>query len=155
MVIYNQVADEHEVQCPDRETTPAPTPTRYVDGNPKAAEGAKKPSLMSVIPLPALLHLGSTMRLGAEKYGPFNWRKEGQAVSASTYVDAAMRHMGSWWDGESIDPESGASHLAHAMACMAILLDAAETNQLIDDRPPQGPTAELIRKHAETGSLAA
>lgn len=82
------------------------------------------------------------MKLGREKYGPCNWR--GDAVRASVYIDAMFRHLARWWDGESMDPESGASHLAHIAAGCLIVMDAADCDQLIDDRPPGGPAVEVI-----------
>lgn len=124
----------------------------YPDGNPKSAAGAKKPQLHTIPPT-AMLHLAVVMGLGAQKYGAFNWRETG--VAASVYVSAAQRHLLSWFDGESIDPESGASHLAHVMACMAIVLDAMENGTLKDDRPMPGRTAEMVRQFAEAGRFAA
>jgi hypothetical protein len=112
------------------------------DGNPKTAQGALKTPILSVIPSPPLIQIGEVMRLGREKYGPFNWRA--QPITASTYVDAAMRHMMSWWDGETIDPESGESHLAHAAAGLMLLMDAIATGNATDDRPTMGVTADLI-----------
>lgn len=73
------------------------------------------------------------MALGAAKYGPFNWNDK--PIDASTYYSAAMRHLMSWYTGEDRDPESGALHLAHARACLAILIDSQLTCTLIDDRP--------------------
>lgn len=124
--------------------------TTYPDNNPKTGAGLKKPP-MHLIPNPALLHLAVVMGLGAKKYGAYNWREK--TVSSSVYVRAALTHIQQWFDGESIDPESGASHLAHAMACCAILLDAMAVRNLNDDRPPSAPTAEMIRTFAETGSF--
>lgn len=115
----------------------------YPDNNPKTVYGVKKPPL-HLIPAPALLELAAVMRLGAEKYGAYNWREK--TVSASVYIAAAQRHLLTWFDGESIDVESGASHLAHAMACLAIVLDGMAIGKLHDDRPPPAPTGELIRK---------
>lgn len=88
--------------------------------------------------------LSRVMALGAAKYGPYNWRDN--SVAGSVYVSAAERHLASWFDGESIDPESGVSHLGHAMACMAIILDAEATGNLIDDRPKPGATSRLIKE---------
>ena len=84
------------------------------------------------------------MALGASKYGSYNWREN--SVAATVYVSAAQRHIASWLDGESDDPESGVSHLGHAMACCAILLDAWATGNLIDDRPKPGATSRLIKE---------
>lgn len=119
--------------------------------NPKTEAGSKKPSLFSVIPTAGLLHLGQVMKLGAQKYGAFNWRKS--KVPAETYIDAAGRHLLSYHDGEDIDPESGMSHLAHVMACCAILIDADENGMLDDDRPIKGRTGEMISNFQKTGSF--
>lgn len=114
------------------------------DANPKTQYGMRKPSL-ALIPPTALVQEGVVFGFGAQKYGPYNWRDT--SVSARVYVDAAMRHLLTWWDGEHTDPESGASHLAHARACLGIILDAQAVGMLIDDRPPlPGATASLIRR---------
>lgn len=103
----------------------------YPDGNPKTPYGVVKPSTFN-IPAPALLAWGEVMKLGAEKYGRLNWRLH--MVAASVYSDALMRHFLAWRDGEERDPESGQPHLAHVMACAAILIDAQALDQMIDDR---------------------
>lgn len=120
---------------------PGTTSLGRPDSNPKSAFGIKKPS-MHLIPGTALLYLAKVMALGALKYGAFNWRQ--QPVAATVYLDAAYRHILAWLDGEDNDPESGAPHIAHAMACYAILLDARAHGTLIDDRPKGGKIAELI-----------
>jgi hypothetical protein len=116
--------------CQDYKTRGATTD--LPDTNPKTAYGVQKAPL-HLIPPPALLALAGVMGLGAKKYGAYNWREH--TVSASVYQAAAMRHLLAWWDGESVDPESGQSHLAHAMACLAIVLDAEAHGKLNDDRP--------------------
>jgi hypothetical protein len=112
-----------------------------MDTNPKTQYGLAKPSLSKVPPLP-LLAVGQVMSIGAAKYGPMNWRKD--PVSASTYYDAAMRHLMAWWDGQTNDPETGLPHLAHAAANLCILLDADSGPWLQDDRPLAGYTNEFI-----------
>jgi hypothetical protein len=99
--------------------------------DPKGAAGALKTPL-SLIPPFAMEQTAWVHKLGAEKYGPFNWRKTG--VCASTYVNAIMRHLNAWRDGETIDPESGISHLAHVACSCNILLDADHCGTLQDDR---------------------
>jgi hypothetical protein len=71
-------------------------------------------------------------KLGADKYGPWNWRETG--VCASTYVNAILRHLNAWRDGESLDPESGITHLAHIACSANILMDAEVCGKLQDDR---------------------
>lgn len=112
------------------------------DDNPKTAFGSLKTPTLSVVPASALLQMGEVMRLGRDKYGPFNWRDA--PVSYSTYVDAAMRHLMQFWDGETVDPESGQSHLAHVAAGLSVLMDAIATGNAHDDRPTAGVAAELI-----------
>lgn len=109
--------------------------------NPKDAVGQLKPQLHA-IPPSALIALGLAMENGEAKYGLMNWRDK--AVIASVYYDAAQRHLLSWWDGEDVAADSKIHHLAHVMACCAILIDAEITNSLSDDRPAGGPAASMI-----------
>lgn len=115
--------------------------------NPKDLLGVKKVSLTK-FPATALLHGAHAMMDGARKYGPFNWR--GNAVIASIYIDACMRHLSAWFDGEETASDSGVHHLGHAMACLGILLDAQETGNLIDDRPQGGKLPELLARLNKT-----
>lgn len=111
--------------------------------NPKRAFGTRKPGAQFIPPV-AIVEESIVMALGASKYGPYNWNDD--AVDCTTYYSAAMRHLMSWFAGEDIDPESGASHLAHVRACCAILLDAGATGNLIDDRPKCGSASEAIAR---------
>lgn len=106
------------------------------DTNPKDAIGCKKPPL-SVLPAPAMYVAALALLDGACKYRRHNWRIAG--VRSSVYYDAAMRHLTRWWEGETVDPDSGIPHLGHAMACLIILLDADLAKKLTDDRPPASP----------------
>ncbi len=103
------------------------------DDNPKTAQGLRKPPL-HLIPATALAHLSMALKNGAQRYGPYNWREQG--ITVSTYISAAERHLAAYFNGEQAAGDSGVHHLAHAMACMAILLDAEEAGKLNDDRPP-------------------
>lgn len=110
-----------------------PPPTREEkDTNPKDAIGCKKPP-MSIVPCSALAQLGVAMLSGAVKYTPHNWRRAG--VRASIYYDAMMRHLFKWWEGEDLDDESRVHHLAHVMACAAIIIDSENVGNMTDDRP--------------------
>lgn len=128
------------VQVSKKRAVSAPV---YPDNNPKTAIGVTKPSL-SKVPPAAVLYTALAFMDGARKYGPFNWRTK--KVTASIYIDAAKRHLDAWFDGEELADDSGLPHFAHALACIAILVDAKECGVLVDDRPPPGCTARLLRE---------
>lgn len=113
--------------------------------NPKDLVGNKKVSVTK-LPSVAILHAARAMMDGAEKYGPYNWRAK--KVIASIYVDAAIRHLLTWFEGQETAKDSGVHHLGHAIACEAILLDALETGNLVDDRPTVG-TGDLADRVLE------
>jgi len=85
--------------------------------------------------------------MGAEKYGAYNWRERN--VSVSTYVAAAERHIRAYFERQNIDPESGHHHLGHAMACLAILIDADAFGCLVDDRPKVGVHEKIAGRAAD------
>mgnify|MGYP001181909630 FL=1 len=130
------------------------TNTRYYDGfqpdlqgiNPKQQYGDKKVPL-HLVPTPAMVAIAMGLKEGARKYGAFNWRT--LTVEAETYLGATLRHLMAWQDGEDIDPDSGNSHLAHAMASLAILIDALESGNVVDNRPPKGAGAFVLDKYKE------
>lgn len=109
--------------------------------NPKDLFGAKKVSLTK-LPAVAVAHAAHAMMDGAQKYGAYNWRDK--AVIASIYADAAKRHIDNWFEGQRTASDSEVHHLGHAMACLAILLDAEATGNLIDDRPEGDEVADRV-----------
>ncbi len=113
------------------------------DSNPKSQYGIKKPPL-HLVPPSATIYLAEGFRDGADKYGPYNWRAN--EVAASVYVGASLRHIYQWWDGEETAEDSGVHHLAHALSCLAIIVDGKETGNLIDDRPLPGAASRLIKE---------
>lgn len=116
--------------------------------NPKDSIGATKAPL-GLLPWSGLVQVAEVMGLGARKYGPHNWREPGKAVQHMTYCEAALRHLAAYIDGQSIDPESGQSHLAHVAACALILLDASAMGNAVDNRPTAGVAAELMALHGK------
>jgi len=112
--------------------------------NPKQAYGDKKIP-MHLVPPASIAYEAMAMAEGARKYGAYNWREND--VEVMTYVGAAMRHLGQWVDGEEIDSDSGKPHLAHAKACLGILIDATENGNAIDNRPASGPMSKVLVGH--------
>lgn len=143
-VADQQMPPDDTVQRLEGGPFPHPTVAFADEGvNPKDLLGLKKPPLR-LVPAAAIIYMSRVMALGAEKYGPYNWRTK--KIRRTVYLEAAMRHMIQALDGEDLDPESGMPHEAHAAACMGILLDALATGNLVDDRPTPGAAAELIRE---------
>jgi hypothetical protein len=106
------------------------------DSNPKEAFGARKAGV-SCIPTQVKYELGLAMLEGALKYGRHNYRIAG--VRGSTYYDATNRHLDDWWEGEDLDPKSGAKlhHIIKGMASLAVLYDSILAGNWTDDRPPR------------------
>lgn len=102
--------------------------------NPKDRMSADRLDL-SLFPVLANAYGALAMTEGSLKYDPYNWREPGKGVRATVYYAACRRHMDKWLSREWEDPETGVPHLASALACIAILIDATETRCLKDDRP--------------------
>jgi hypothetical protein len=104
------------------------------DTNPKDAVGTGKVPI-STVSFQVLGEVGLAMLEGARKYGRHNYRVAG--VRASVYFDAVvMRHLGGWWEGEDLDPDTGLSHVTKAIAALCVLRDSMLQGNWVDDRPP-------------------
>jgi hypothetical protein len=117
------------------------------DTNPKDAIATNKLPLHLVSPIvkayQAIAHF-----LGNVKYGAWNYRAAG--ARASIYRSALDRHVDAWWEGEEIDPVDGTPHLANALCCLNILIEAKHSGGLIDDRPPsRSPELAKVRASFE------
>lgn len=108
--------------------------------DPKKSFGESKPNL-ALIPPVALAHAAMNMEDGAEKYGPYNWRKT--KVEAMTYIAAIKRHIDAYLDGEDLTSDTGLENLGAVIAGASILLDAREQGSLIDNRPTKGKATEV------------
>jgi hypothetical protein len=118
--------------------------------NPKDLLGIKKVQL-NLVPASSVIYQALAMEDGARKYGPYNWRQN--KVIASIYVAAAERHLKAWFDSrEEVAADSQKPHLAHALACIGIIVDALETGNLVDDRPPAGAASALIARFEKKGA---
>ena len=93
---------------------------------------------MDLIPTISMRAIARVLTFGASKYGRNNWRK---GLAWSRCYAAAQRHLTAWWDGEDKDPETGFSHLDHALAEIAFLREFEDTHRELDDRfKPTGPS---------------
>lgn len=119
--------------------------------NPKDALGIAKVSLSKVSPASSVYEALAMMD-GAKKYSAYNWRSN--KVIATIYVDACKRHLDAWLDGEELADDSKVPHLGHAKACLGIIIDALETGNLVDDRPPPGAASRLYAKWKQTTAPA-
>jgi hypothetical protein len=81
---------------------------------------------------------------GLLKYGRSNFRAVG--IKPSIYVDATIRHLQAWFEGEELDPDDGVPHLAAALACIAIIIDARSAGKMNDDRCFPGGYHALVRE---------
>jgi Domain of unknown function (DUF5664) len=91
---------------------------------------SEKPPL-SIIPTDALVGMANAFNYGAKKYSRNNFRN---GIEYTRLVDACMRHLSSWVEGESVDPESTLSHVDHAMASLAMLKFMEVNKPEMDDR---------------------
>lgn len=69
---------------------------------------------------------------GANKYGERNWE---EGMDWSRPFGALQRHVWAWWNGEDTDPETGESHLSHALCCLAFLSAFEKRGIGTDNRP--------------------
>ena len=111
--------------------------------NPKDLVGCKKIQV-GLYPAAAKLYGAMALEDGAKKYGPYNWREKN--ITYTTYLDAMERHLLALRDREDYADDSKLHHLCHILGCAGILADAIENGNLIDDRPPKGPAAQIIAK---------
>lgn len=100
--------------------------------NPKQIHGAASLPL-SLAPDSAVAYMALGLYEGWLKYGNVNFRAA--PVEAMTYVHALKRHVSKWTEGEECDPVTGVPHLANALSCLAIIVDAKTHGSLIDNRP--------------------
>lgn len=84
-----------------------------------------------LVPPEAVFALAEVLRYGAKKYEERNWEK---GMAWGRAYGAALRHLLSWWKGEDKDPESGISHLHHALTNLAFLVAYSARRAGTDNR---------------------
>jgi hypothetical protein len=102
---------------------------------------------ISLINRRALEAEAQVMAYGAKKYARHNWRK---GFESSRLLDAALRHIIAYADGEDTDPETGLSHLAHARCCLAFQIELEVTRPDLDDRHVREAGEQIQNSPAST-----
>jgi hypothetical protein len=78
-----------------------------------------------------ILGMGAVLEKSRVKYSRGNWEK---GNSYSVPYDSMMRHILAWQSGETIDKESGQSHLHHAALNLMMLAYYEANYPEFDDR---------------------
>lgn len=99
-------------------------------------DDAGKPDL-SLISIELMEALARVRMFGTVKYSRGDW-KRGFKVTRS--CAAALRHIFRYLSGETLDPESGLPHPAHAVACLEHVLYDMKHHPENDDRDAAEPT---------------
>lgn len=86
---------------------------------------------MELLPVNAMSQIAKVFTFGAKKYDDFNYMKNGGLKTSRVY-GALLRHVFAWFGGETREPETGESHLAHAGCCIMILLELEKFGTNID-----------------------
>jgi hypothetical protein len=87
---------------------------------------------ITLIPSETIIGMAEVLAMGAKKYGRLNWKN---GIQYSRMLDAAYRHILAFQSGQDIDPESGKSHLLHAMINLSFLHHFQTTERTeLDDR---------------------
>ena len=68
----------------------------------------------SLMPFEALEDTVKVLEFGAKKYARCNWAENG-GFKYTRVLGACLRHIFAFIRGEDLDPESGISHISHAM----------------------------------------
>lgn len=84
-----------------------------------------------LLPLSCFRGVVRVLMFGAKKYAKWNWTK---GMPWSQTYNATLRHLDAFMSGEEIDPETGESHLDHAMCCLMFLRHHYEHHKHLDDR---------------------
>lgn len=98
---------------------------------------------MHLIPWEAMEGVARVMAHGETKYGTHQWRG---GFAWGRLAGACLRHLFAWLSGQDKDPESGESHIDHALCCLMFLTAHIKSGLGKDDRykaPIQAPAPDL------------
>lgn len=120
-------------------------------------EKGVKPERHDLIPVKGVAAIARVFAFGAEKYADHNWRKRYEWGKS---LAALNRHIDAFADGETLDPESGLPHLAHAGFHILVLLtwleeDGEGINNPFDDRWPAAMERMALAEAEESAEVIA
>lgn len=121
---------------PDRYAEPMPEDvlSQEKPSNPKEGVGESKVSIWA-LPMRVLMQCAVGMMAGGYKYGLYNYREMG--VRGSTYLNACLRHLTSYHEGEDYDVDADAHvhNIDAAINCLLVMRDSMMQGNFNDDRP--------------------
>lgn len=96
-------------------------------------------SRLDLLPARALDLVGHVLGHGGRIYGDENWRK---CPDARRFIAASMRHTNKHLQGELVDPETGAPHLASAAASALLALELVLLGSYVH---PEGSALAIVK----------
>ena len=107
-----------------------PTDAKVVSTEPGGLKFDTEKVRMELLDPYAMEQLAAVLTFGAKKYAAHNWRL---GIRNGRLLAALIRHVFAYLRGEDKDPETGLSHIAHAMCCCMFIL-GLEHRVDLDDR---------------------
>lgn len=107
----------------------------FTTGQLTAAKADQGKPCMSLLPFDVLREVTKVFDYGAHKYAAYNWTK---GMRYTRLIDAELRHLTSWLNGQDLDDESGLPHLDHMLCCLLMLRGMVLRGTGEDDRHKVG-----------------
>lgn len=127
-------------------------PEQIAAANPKAAQALRDGKApLDLIEHAAELEIAKVMHTGALKYGRRNYVHPDTRIYATTYIAAIRRHIGAYAAGETLDPDTDLSHLAHIGANINVVLAAMAAGTFVDDREGEAKAASAVSNQRHSG----
>ncbi len=92
-----------------------------ISTKPAFKDDAAKPD-MTLITYDMVAPAAKILKFGEKKYGRLNYRNPNPGFEGRL-IAATLRHLLQHNSGEELDPESGETHLSHALASLMLIFD--------------------------------
>lgn len=133
--VYRKSAVPHQYDAHERDDAwryaNALAPKKH-DEKPKAKTDDDGKDPLSYLPWDGVRAVSRVQAYGHRKYHDYNNFRKGMEVGRN--LSCALRHIASFMEGETNDPESKESHLAHAACRLLFVLQNQHDKVDIDDR---------------------